>query len=111
MSGREAGDDYDRVVAVLNDNWRVIECRDRIQWILQCRGSPNRSRQDDWRGRSYCRTSEALLRCVRRHAGRVNASAMDRLARLSDRVDRWAQPDDFEQSSHFVGAIFVADEG
>lgn len=86
MSGRETADDYDRVVAVLNENWRVIECPDQIQWILQCRGSPTRSRKDDWRGRSYCRTSEALLRCTRRHAGSVNTSAMQELVALPDRI-------------------------
>jgi hypothetical protein len=30
----ESYDDYPRVVAKLNDRWRVIECRDRVQWIL-----------------------------------------------------------------------------
>jgi hypothetical protein len=40
MSMRESADDYARIVAILNDRWRVIECPDRIQWILQHRGSP-----------------------------------------------------------------------
>jgi len=30
----ESYDGYPRVVAKLNDRWRVIECRDRVQWIL-----------------------------------------------------------------------------
>jgi hypothetical protein len=71
---------------MLNENWRVIECRDGIQWILQHRGSPKRSRKDDWRGRSYCRTSEALLRCTRYHAGEVDASALEVLASLPERI-------------------------
>lgn len=49
---RESADDYHRVVAVLNDRWRVIECRDGIQWVLQRRGSPETIRGDDWRSRS-----------------------------------------------------------
>src|SRR6266849_6401927 len=50
-------------LAYLTDKVRVIECRDRLQWILQCRRSvcPN-----SWRGVSFCRTREALLRCASR---------------------------------------------
>jgi hypothetical protein len=45
----------------LTDRVRVIECRDRLQWILQCRRSvcPN-----SWRGVAFCRTRESLLRCA-----------------------------------------------
>lgn len=87
MSNREAADDYDLVVAVLNENWRVIECRDRIQWILQRRGSPEKSRRDDWRGRSYCRTSEALIRCTREYAGAIDPTAAASLAALPARIE------------------------
>jgi hypothetical protein len=33
----ESAEGYSPVVAVLNGKWRVIECRDRVQWILQSR--------------------------------------------------------------------------
>lgn len=89
MSNREAADDYDLVVAVLNENWRIIECRDRIQWILQHRGSPEKSRKDDWRGRSYCRTAEVLRQRAHQHAGRIDASALERLLSLPE---RFAEP-------------------
>lgn len=85
MSGRETADNYTDVVVMLNEDWRVIECRDGIQWILQYRGSPKRSRKDDWRGRSYCRTSEALRRCARLHAGPIRPPALDQLLALPDR--------------------------
>jgi hypothetical protein len=87
VSMRECADDYDRVIARLNDNWRVIECRDRIQWILQHRGSPKTPRKDDWRGRSYCRTAEALIRCTRDHAGDVHPVAASILAELPARIE------------------------
>jgi hypothetical protein len=45
----ETADDYSGIVAILNPEWRVIECRDRLQWILQHRGSPKTSRANDWR--------------------------------------------------------------
>ncbi|MBR0801730.1 hypothetical protein JQ615_41035 [Bradyrhizobium jicamae] len=85
MSKKEVADDYDRVVVVLNENWRIIECRDRIQWILQRRGSPKKSRKDDWRGKSYCRTAEVLRQRAYEHAGPIDALAVEKLLSLPDR--------------------------
>jgi hypothetical protein len=87
MSRMESADDYSGLVIQLNSNWRIVECRDRLQWILQHRGSPKKSRRDDWRGRSYCQTSEALRRCTREHAGVIDPSAAAVLAALPERID------------------------
>jgi hypothetical protein len=93
MSRVETADDYDRIVVQLNPRWRIVECRDRIQWILQRRGSPEKARRDDWRGRSYCRTSEALCRCTREHAGPIDPTAAAVLAALPERIEiEQAQP-------------------
>ena|SRR5258708_27628378 len=86
MSRIETADDYPGFVAQLNPDWRVVECRDRIQWILQRRGSPKKARTDDWRGRSYCQTSEALIRCAREYAGAVDDTAAAILAALPARI-------------------------
>ena len=71
MTKRDAGrmesaDDYP-VVAQLGLKWRVIECRDGEQWILQ-------KKSNKWEGRSYCRTSAALRRVVKEHVGDVDLS-------------------------------------
>jgi hypothetical protein len=87
LSVSETADDYARIVAQINQDWRVIECRDRVQWILQRRGSPKTSRGDDWRGRSYCRTSEALIRCTREYAGAIDPAASAILAALPPSID------------------------
>lgn len=60
-SRREQSDGYFRVVSILNGRWRVVICKDEIQWILQKR------RRDTpvWDGASYCRTRQGLLRCIR----------------------------------------------
>jgi hypothetical protein len=65
------------VLVHLTDKVRVIECRDRLQWILQCRRSvcPN-----SWRGVSFCRMRESLLRCT----GRGGPAAMARLHALPE---------------------------
>ena len=64
VSRMESADDYPRVVAELG-KWRVVECRDGEQWILQ-------RKSGTWEARSFCRTSEALRRVVREHVGAVD---------------------------------------
>jgi hypothetical protein len=87
MSRVETADDYCGIVAQLNEDWRVVECRDRVQWILQRRGSPKMSRRDDWRGRSYCRTSQALIRSAREYAGAIDPAAATVLRALPARIE------------------------
>jgi hypothetical protein len=87
MSGVETADGYPGVVAQLNPHWRVVESRDRVQWILQRAGSPKMSRRNDWRGRSYCQTGEALRRCTREYAGAIDPAAAAILAALPERLD------------------------
>src|SRR5262245_49561226 len=50
------------LVAQLNASWRVVD--DPLQWILQRRKGKPRSRNSGWRGRSFCRTKDALLGCI-----------------------------------------------
>ena len=56
----EGNDAYPIMVAVLDDQTRVIE--DGIQWIVQRWAGRNDPAQI-WRGTSFCRTKAALLRC------------------------------------------------
>jgi hypothetical protein len=83
----ETADNYAGIIAILNSYWRVVECRDRLQWILQRRGSPKTSRRDDWRGRSYCRTAEALRRHVREFTAPIDPAAAAILAALPVSID------------------------
>lgn len=72
-------DDINTLPLVLNDRWRVVN--DPIQWILQYRrrnmvlsaGSEN---PRAWEGKHYCRTRDALLRCIREYAGEVDPMAV-----------------------------------
>lgn len=83
----ESADNYDRVVTRLNARWRVIECAHGIQWILQRRVSAETYATSRWAGRSYCRTSEALRRCSREHAGQIDPAAAAILAALPERFE------------------------
>jgi hypothetical protein len=40
---------------------------DPLQWILQRRKGNPRSKNSGWKNRSFCRTRDALLRCVREY--------------------------------------------
>jgi hypothetical protein len=54
-----------RLVAQLNETWRVVD--EPLQWIPQRRKGNPRSKNTGWQNRSFCRTREALLRCVREY--------------------------------------------
>jgi hypothetical protein len=86
MSGPETADNCSGTV--LNRSWRVIRCRDHLQWVLQHRGSPKKPRRNDWRGRSYCRTAEALRRCAREYVGTIDPAAAAILAALPELINR-----------------------
>ena len=83
----ESAQDYSRIVAVLNAKWRVVECRDRVQWVLQSCDTREGLRSGVWRGRNYCRTKEALLRVCAAHAGELDPTAVGLLAELPDRIE------------------------
>jgi hypothetical protein len=51
------------LVAQLNATWRVVD--DPLQWVLQRKKGNSRKKNCGWQGRSFCRTREALLRCIR----------------------------------------------
>ena len=61
----------------------MIECKDRIQWILQC-ADGKRHGQKRWTGRGYCRTRQVLIRDSRTHAGEIDANALAILQALPD---------------------------
>lgn len=81
---RETASDYSAVVAVLNKHWRVIRCRDDLQWILQSRDG-QRAGGARWTGSSYHTDREALIRVCRTRAGHCTPSAMTILAALPER--------------------------
>lgn len=60
--GSERSDDYESVVCIINDRWRVIACKHDAQWILQkskAEGGPARA----WHGVVYF---EALIEACAR---------------------------------------------
>lgn len=86
-SRRESDDGYQPVVAVLADRWRVIVCRDGIQWILQHRGSATQTpTRADWRGFRYLRTRQGLISSCERSVPEIRPSALTILQALPERI-------------------------
>lgn len=90
-SHRECDDHYHGVVAVLNDRWRVVTCRDGLQWIVQ--GLRKRRDERGWQGRSYCHTREGLHQACARLPGSIRANARAVLDRLPERIDPKVRPE------------------
>ena len=58
---KEQSQDYPFVITYLSNRYRLIECRDRIQWILQ-RRDKNVPR---WRGIYYFLNTQSMSRIFR----------------------------------------------
>ena len=78
----EENDDYAPLIASLNDAWRVIVCKNSLQWVLQQR----RGARNHWRGSAFCCTREALLRNVRERGGEIGGDALVILLKLPERI-------------------------
>jgi hypothetical protein len=76
-----------RLVTQLNERWRVID--DPLQWILQRRKGNPRKKNSGWRGRSFCRTRDALLRCVDGYCGEIDDNSLAKLKSLPDWHPDW----------------------
>lgn len=59
---RETADSYRGEIAS-RGSWRVAECADGLQWLLQ------RKVGERWRSESFCRTRSALIRLWQRATG------------------------------------------
>ncbi|WP_210320213.1 hypothetical protein [Pseudaminobacter soli (ex Zhang et al. 2022)] len=82
---REEGESYPFKIVDLNERWRVILCKDGIQWILQKRGGLDKG-EARWRGMAYYRTKAGLLNRIRREGVELTSDAMAVLAALPERL-------------------------
>jgi len=61
LSNRERDDSFCQVVVQLAPRWRVIVCKDHLQWIIQKRSAEPLHR-GVWRGHSYVTSRNSLIR-------------------------------------------------
>ena len=61
LSNRERDDSFCQVVVQLAPRWRVIVCKDHLQWIIQKRMAEPLHR-GVWRSQSYVTSRNSLIR-------------------------------------------------
>lgn len=81
----ETADSYNQIVARLSDSWRVVVCKDGIQWILQ-RTDAQRSGQARWKAVGYFQSSDTLQRVSRTACQDSDAFALAVIAALPKRI-------------------------
>lgn len=59
-SHHETADNYIGVIIHLDEEHRVIICKDALQWIIQVKRGQKRS-QPQWVGKSYLTTAKAVI--------------------------------------------------
>lgn len=84
--GHETSDGYGGIVVQLSRRWRVVLCRDGIQWIVQHRKSGGAERP--WRGLGYFAIREGLIRFCTRLKEPIDQAALARLSRLPERATK-----------------------
>lgn len=72
------------VVVRLSEGWRVIRCKDDLQWILQRRKKGGAERP--WRAVGFYLTRDALLRASASASARIDPAALAALAALPERI-------------------------
>lgn len=88
-SHRESDDGYRAIVVRFSDKWRVIVCKDHLQWIIQ-RSEGVRHGQRRWTGVHYCTTRDALLRLCRACGECADPAMLAVLSALPDVIGRAA---------------------
>ena len=59
-SHRERDDNYSKVIIQLTPRWRIIECRNALQWVIQHRSAKPLNR-GYWLGMSYLTSRNKLI--------------------------------------------------
>lgn len=85
LSHREEDGNYRAVVANLNNDWRVIECRDGLQWIIQKRRG-ERNGQARFEGKSFCSTRDGLILTVAKKCGDITFEGKEAIFGLPARI-------------------------
>ena len=86
MSHKERDDNYNSVIVQLAPRWRVILCKDGMQWIVQQKEA---SHGGPWRGMSYYTNRDGLLRACGR-VGALNNDVLEALEALPDYASQLA---------------------
>ena len=86
-SHRERDDNYSKVIIQLAPRWRIIECRNTLQWIIQHRSAKPLNR-GYWLGVSYLTSRNKLIEVSTGLNLLLDASLKDVLAGLPETISQ-----------------------
>ena len=89
-SHRERDDNYNKVIIQLAPRWRIIECKNALQWIIQHRAAKPLN-QGHWLGVSYITSRNKLIEVSTGLNLLSDASMKDVLADLPETVSKHNQ--------------------
>ena len=72
ISHRERDEAYLGAIVQFSPRWRLILCKDQMQWIIQKKES---SRRGDWRGKQYLTCKDSVLKASGRLGFRSDPKA------------------------------------
>lgn len=84
---REEHDDYCRVICKLANGWRLVVCRDHLQFIVQ-RKRGERCGRPRWEGTAFLQTRAGVDRFCRK-LNRLLPSARRLIDKLPDHITMW----------------------
>jgi hypothetical protein len=84
---RESADNYENVILVLNDNWRIALSKGGTEWLLQHR-SEDRSGKTRWKTTHRYPDPSNLLPRIRELCGQIDDDTYEAIASVADRGGR-----------------------
>ena len=87
QSHRERDDSYSKVIIQLGPRWRIIECRNALQWIIQHRATKPLN-QGYWLGVSYITTRNKLIEVSKALNLLSDASMSAKLSKLPNHINQ-----------------------
>lgn len=90
-SHREGADDYCRVIAVFNCQYRLIDGACGLQWVLQKHDGKTRSGATRWTGVRYLRTRNAVFGLYRSLCALCDGETWQLLEQLPERHPKWGK--------------------
>jgi len=88
ISHRERDDAYTGKIAQFSPRWRLVLCKDEMQWIIQKKES---SRRGDWRGKLYLTCKDSVLKASGSLGLLSDPEVEATLRRLPDHASRLAK--------------------
>ena len=83
----ESSGDYRHIVLMISSKWRIIECRQGLQWIIQkCQGI--RYGTTRWESKKYLLSREGLVKACQRLNLNLDSNSVVALKKLPKSIQK-----------------------